>query len=202
MWLASGSRLAPSRSTCRPLCRLCHWMPGAPRQRNTKGTPETPATRWTVDASLLRWLCGTRMTITGSSPARTESSIELFCSMVAKLAKTPKSRHARAREDCVQFARAIIQRWSQRSHDPYVADKRDPVPLLTEFATALPTLNDRDTVAEFLSTACRIATGCCRWTNSCLQRAAHLAGHAFTDELKGTVPDAVGPKIRRGVDAA
>src|SRR5262249_1307984 len=78
------------------------------------------------------------------------TSIPLFNSMVAKLAKTPKKRLEDARNDCIRFARAIIAEWPRTHFRYWQGTPREPSPR-EDFPDLLLSLHDPAKIALFLS---------------------------------------------------
>jgi len=124
---------------------LDDWKPTSEEFEGYTGNAGNTLDRWYHHSAVVIWHCDDHFDVVASSGA-----FEMFGSMAAKLAKTPKKRLEDARRDCLRFARAIIARWPQRffGYGPLAAEAKSP---LDDFPKHVLLLHDRDTVAMFLS---------------------------------------------------
>ena len=88
------------------------WKPTSEEFEGYTGNAGNTLDRWYHRSAIVVWHRDHHFEVVASSGAA--DSIPLFCSMAAKLAKTPKKRLEAARTDCIRFARAIIARWPRR----------------------------------------------------------------------------------------
>ncbi len=127
------------------------WKPTSEEFEGYTGNAGNTLDRWYHRSAVVVWHRDHHFDVVASFGAF--SSIPLFCSMAAKLAKTPKKRLADARGDCVRFARAIIAKWPRRSsgYEGYVPRQAAEKTPLDDFPQHLLLLHDRDTAGMFLS---------------------------------------------------
>lgn len=124
------------------------WKPTSEEFEGYTGNAGNTLDRWYHRSAVVIWRRDHHFEVIASSGAF--ESIPLFCSIVAKLAKTPRNRAEDARRDCVRFAQAIIAQWPRRSFGYGFVESREESPV-GEFPKHLLKLHDRDTVAMFLS---------------------------------------------------
>ena len=89
------------------------WKPTSEEFEGYTGNAGNTLDRWYHRSAIVVWHRDHHFDVVASSGAA--DSIPLFCSMAAKLTKTPKKRLEEARIDCIRFARAIIARWPHRT---------------------------------------------------------------------------------------
>jgi hypothetical protein len=124
------------------------WKPTSEEFEGYTGNAGNTLDRWYHRSAIVVWHRDHHFDVIASSGAA--DSIPLFCSMAAKLTKTPKKRFQEARVDCIRFARAIIARWPHRTTGYGHAATREKSPY-DDFPKCLLTLHDRDTIAMFLT---------------------------------------------------
>jgi hypothetical protein len=124
------------------------WKPTSEEFEGYTGNAGNTLDRWYHRSALVVWHRQHHFDIVASCGAA--DSIPLFCSMTAKLAKTPKVRHEQARLDCVRFARAIIANWPRRRIG-YARSAKEEVLLADEFLEHALLLHDREVIALVLS---------------------------------------------------
>ncbi|REJ76643.1 MAG: 2OG-Fe(II) oxygenase [Planctomycetota bacterium] len=124
------------------------WKPTSEEFEGYTGNAGNTLDRWYHRSAIVVWHRDHHFDVIASSGAA--ESVPLFCSMAARLVKTPKKRLEEARRDCLRFARAIIARWPHRTfgYGPLQTGEKSP---LDDFPQHLLLLHDRDTVAMFLS---------------------------------------------------
>ncbi|OYV78702.1 MAG: hypothetical protein B7Z73_19485, partial [Planctomycetia bacterium 21-64-5] len=124
------------------------WKPTSEEYEGYTGNAGNTLDRWYHRSAIVVWHRDHHFEVIAGSGV--SSSIPLFCSMAAKLAKTPKKRLDAARTDCTRFAQAIIARWPKRGgYADYAVRESSPY---EDFLERLLTLGDRDVVARLLST--------------------------------------------------
>jgi len=166
------------------------WKPTSEEFEGYTGNAGNTLDRWYHRSAIVVWPRDRHFEVIAKSGA--VASIPLFCSLAAKLAKTPKQRIDEARLDCVRFARAIIATWPQ--HVGYGPPMREKSPL-DDFPESLLLLHDRDTIAMFLTTLAQRDP--LRSLRALLVGAGRELGWtAFADELK-TLLNAPSPKRAR-----
>ena len=126
------------------------WKPTSEEYEGYTGNAGNTLDRWYHRSALVVWHRDHHFDIVASSGAA--DSIPLFCSMTAKLAKTPKKRLEEARNDCIRFARAIIAHWPRRMGGYWHSVPGETSPY-ADFPEQLLKLHDRDMIALFLSKA-------------------------------------------------
>jgi hypothetical protein len=124
------------------------WQPSSQDYEGYTGNAGNTLDRWYHRSAIVVWRRDHHFDVVASSGAA--NSMPLFCSMMKKLAKTPRKRLEAARRDCIQFARAIVARWPQRYIGYWKSTGVEQSPL-TDFPEQLLMLHDRDTVAAFLA---------------------------------------------------
>jgi hypothetical protein len=122
------------------------WKPTSEEFEGYTGNAGNTLDRWYHRSAIVIWPRDHHFDVVASSGAR--NSVPLFSSMAAKLTKTPKKRLEVARNDCICFARAIVEVWPHQVNYWYSVphDKTS----LDDFPEHLLMLHDRDTVAMFL----------------------------------------------------
>lgn len=123
------------------------WKPTSEDYEGYRGNYGNTLDRWYHRSAIVVWRRDHHFDVIADSG--TYDSIPLFCSMVGRLAKTPKKRLDEARADCVRFAQAIIARWPQTFRG-YGAREKSPY---DDFLKGVLKLDDRDAIARMLSTA-------------------------------------------------
>jgi hypothetical protein len=123
------------------------WQPTSEEYEGYTGNEGNTLDRWYHRSALVVWHREHHFDVVASSGAA--DSIPLFCSMTAKLAKTPKKRLDEARGDCLRFARAIIAHWPERIIG-YWRARREETASYGDFMEPLLALRDRDAVAQLL----------------------------------------------------
>jgi len=91
---------------------LDDWKPTKEEYEGYTGNAGNTLDRWYHRSAIVLWHADHHFDVIvqgGICP-----SIDMYFSMRAKLAKTPKKRLDEAREDCFRLARAIIHRWPTR----------------------------------------------------------------------------------------
>ena len=127
---------------------LDDWTPTSEEYEGYTGNAGNTLDRWYHRSALVLWHRDHHFDVLAT--AGTTNSIPQFCAMATSLAKTPRKRLAEARNDCIRFARAIINswphggRWKRYSEIEETSSEDD-------FTAALLLLHDRDTIAAFLS---------------------------------------------------
>jgi hypothetical protein len=106
--------------------------------------------RWYHRSALVLWHRDHHFDVIVSSGAI--ESIPMFCAMAARLVKTPKNRLEEARNNCIRFARAIINRWNCRGYWGRDSETKGTSSPDEDFSGSLLLVRDRDTIAAFLST--------------------------------------------------
>ena len=125
------------------------WKPTAEEYEGYTGNAGNTLDRWYHRSAIAVWHRDHHFDVIAHSGAY--DSIPLFCSMVARLAKTPKKRLDAARADCVRFAQAIIARWPRTvGYGYYAVREKSPY---DDFLKSLLTLGDGEAIARMLSTA-------------------------------------------------
>ncbi len=124
------------------------WKPTSEEFEGYTGNAGNTLDRWYHRSAIVVWPRDHHFEIVASSGAA--ASIPLFCSMGAKLARTPKARVEEARSDCIRFARAIIRTWPQRTV-PYWRHKSAEKSPSDDFPEHLLMLHDRNAISMFLS---------------------------------------------------
>jgi len=124
------------------------WKPTSEEFEGYTGNAGNTLDRWYHRSAIVIWHRDHHFDVVASSGAT--DTIPLFCSMAAKLTRTPKKRLEEARIDCIRFARAIIARWRHRPIGYGHAATREKSPY-DDFPEHLLTLHDRDTIAMFLT---------------------------------------------------
>ena len=122
------------------------WKPTSEEFEGYTGNAGNTLDRWYHRSAIVVWGRAHHFDVLASSGA--DECIPLFRSMAARLTKTPAKRREQAREDCLRFARTIIDTWPWRVPG-YGREETAP---WKDFATQLLSLHDRDTIARFLST--------------------------------------------------
>ncbi|HUY32790.1 MAG TPA: 2OG-Fe(II) oxygenase [Pirellulales bacterium] len=124
------------------------WKPTSEEFEGYTGNAGNTLDRWYHRSAIVVWRRAHHFDVVAGSGAA--ESISLFCSMAAKLARTPRKRFEEARADCVRFARAIISRWPSTVGYAHRAPRRESPH--DRFQKHLPALRDRETIAMFLTT--------------------------------------------------
>ncbi len=124
------------------------WKPTSEEFEGYTGNAGNTLDRWYHRSAIVVWHRDHHFEVVASSGAT--DSIPLFCSMTAKLTRTPKKRLEESRIDCIRFARAIIARWPNRTIGYWHSATREKSPY-DDFPIHILTLHDRDTIAMFLS---------------------------------------------------
>ncbi len=170
---------------------LEQWKPTSEEYEGYTGNAGNTLDRWYHRSAMILWHRDHHYDVIARSGAG--HCVPLFCSMTAKLAKTPKKRLNAARLDCVRFARAITDCWPQRRIGHWHAGTPEKSPL-DEFPEQLLQLHDRDTLAHFLSQLAerddslplsKFIVAACR----------EFGWNAFSSELLGLL--AAPPKVHR-----
>lgn len=125
------------------------WKPTSEQFEGYTGNEGNTLDRWYHRSALVVWHRDQHFEVVASSGA--EASIPLFCSLMSKLAKTPKKRQDQARGDCVQLARAIIARWPRRVPKSAFESRFAKEVPYEECAEQLLSLGDQETIAQFLA---------------------------------------------------
>jgi hypothetical protein len=89
------------------------WKPTSEEFEGYTGNAGNTLDRWYHRSAIVVWHRDHHFDVVARSG--TADSIPLFCSLAAKLTRTPKKRHEAARIDCVRFARAIITQCGRRA---------------------------------------------------------------------------------------
>ncbi len=124
------------------------WKPTSEEFEGYTGNAGNTLDRWYHRSAIVIWHRDHHFDVVASSGAT--DSIPLFCSMAAKLARTPRKRLEEARSDCIRFARAIIAGWPHHTIGFGHPATREQSPY-DDFPEHLLTLHDRDTIAMFLT---------------------------------------------------
>lgn len=124
------------------------WKPTSEEFEGYTGNAGNTLDRWYHRSAIVIWQREHHFEVVASSGAT--NSIPLFCSMTAKLTKTPRKKLEEARNDCIRFARAIIGGWPRHTFGYWdtVTQVKSPY---DDFPEQLLTLHDRDTIALFLT---------------------------------------------------
>jgi hypothetical protein len=130
---------------------LDHWKPTSEEYEGFTGNAGNTLDRWYHRSAIVVWRRDHHFEVIAKTAFA--DCVPLFYSMAAKLSKTPKKRLEEARNDCIQFARAIISRWPSRGMDWHFPKREKSV--LDEFPDFLLQVRDRDTAALFLSKAAK-----------------------------------------------
>lgn len=124
------------------------WKPTSEEFEGYTGNAGNTLDRWYHRSAIVLWHRDHHFDVVSKcGPAVT---MPLIRSMVAKLAKTRKTRLDEARADCIRFARAIIANWPRQHRANWLLQLREPSPL-EDFPDLLMSLHDRDTNARLLS---------------------------------------------------
>jgi hypothetical protein len=159
---------------------LDDWKPTSEEFEGYTGNAGNTLDRWYHRSAIVLWHRDHHFEVIASSG--TASSIPLFCSMVAKLTKTPKKRLEAARSDAMRFARAIIAVWPHSYHGYWDRPTQERAPQ-EDFPQPLLTLHDRDAIALFLSkVAERDQT--LRLNSFVVAACREFGWNAFSQELK------------------
>ncbi|MFT5524213.1 MAG: hypothetical protein ACI9HK_002164 [Pirellulaceae bacterium] len=121
------------------------WKPASEDYEGYTGNAGQTLDRWYHRSAIVVWHEAHHFDVLAR--AGTEKSVELLCSMMKKLDKTPKKRLEPARQDCVRLTGAIIQKWPTR----YEAHHNGDEPWLADFICRLQELCDLDLAKGFLS---------------------------------------------------
>ena len=171
------------------------WKPTSEEFEGYTGNAGNTLDRWYHRSALVVWHRDHHFDVVASSGAA--DSIPLFCSMTAKLAKTPKKRLEEARNDCIRFARAIIDQWPRRMGGYWHSAPGETSPY-ADFPEQLLKLHDRDAIALFLSKAAE-QDQTLRLDSFVVAACREFGWNAFAPELKQLLasrPDAFGrPEI-------
>jgi hypothetical protein len=124
------------------------WKPTSEEFEGYTGNAGNTLDRWYHRSAIVVWHRDHHFEVIAKSGQA--SSVPLFCSMAAKLAKTPKKRFEEARLDCIRFARAIIERWP-KSYGGHGYFSNSESSKEKDFQKHLLMLHDRDTIAMFLA---------------------------------------------------
>ena len=124
------------------------WKPTSEEFEGYTGNAGNTLDRWYHRSAMVVWHREHHFDVVASGGP--DESISLFCSMAARLAKTPKKRLEAARTDCLRFARAITAKWprSARGYGHFSAPDKS---LVDAFLEHLLLLHDRDTIAALLT---------------------------------------------------
>lgn len=127
---------------------LVDWTPTSEDFEGYTGNAGNTLDRWYHRSAVVLWKRNHHFDVVASSGAA--NYIPQFCTMVARLSTTPRKRLDEARNECLRFARALIDNWPCRpaGYGGYPGRKE---PSLDPFADQLLLLHDRDTIARFLS---------------------------------------------------
>jgi 2OG-Fe(II) oxygenase superfamily len=156
------------------------WKPTSEEYEGYTGNAGNTLDRWYHRSAIVVWHRDHHFDVIASCGAMV--SIPLFRSMVAKLAKTPKKRLVEARNDCIQFARAIIAEWPRQLMARWHSAPREKAPT-DDFPKFLLALRDRDTVALFLAKLAEKDEGF-RLNSSIVAACREFGWTAFAGELK------------------
>jgi hypothetical protein len=126
---------------------LDKWKPTSEEYEGYTGNAGNSLDRWYHRSAIVVWHPENHYKIITRGHAA--ACIPDFLSKVKKLAKTPKAKLEAARADCLRYAHALIANWPWRWSQTYHGNADSS--LHDEFATAIPSLHDRDLVAAFLS---------------------------------------------------
>jgi hypothetical protein len=159
---------------------LDDWTPTSEEFEGYTGNAGNTLDRWYHRSALVLWHRDHHFDVIASSG--TNHSIPLFCEMATRLAKTPKQRLKEVRDDCIRFARAIINRWPDRGYW-YHFSETEGTSSGDHFAESLLHLHDRDTIAAFLSTLAK-RDQALRLDNLVLAASHEFGWNAFDQELK------------------
>ncbi len=124
------------------------WKPTTEEFEGYTGNAGNTLDRWYHRSAIVLWHRDHHFDVVSSSGAG--NSIPLFCSMAAKLEKTPKKRLEAVRTDCIRFARAIIDRWPKGTLSFWHSVKQEKSSY-EDFPKHLLKLHDRDAIAAFLA---------------------------------------------------
>ena len=113
---------------------LDDWKPTKEEYEGYTGNAGNTLDRWYHRSAIVLWHADHHFDVIVQGGIR--PSIDMYFSMHAKLAKTPKKRLDEAREDCFRLARAIIHRWPTRYHHSRDTLKDDQ-PWLRQFILTL-----------------------------------------------------------------
>ncbi|MCE9565930.1 MAG: 2OG-Fe(II) oxygenase [Planctomycetes bacterium] len=124
------------------------WKPTSEEFEGYTGNAGNTLDRWYHRSAIVVWHRDHHFEVVASAGAAV--SIPLFCSMVKKLAKTPKKRLEAARSDSIHFARAIVALWPKQTFGFGYSQRAEKSPF-NDFPEHLLLLHDRDTIAAFLT---------------------------------------------------
>ncbi len=124
------------------------WKPTSEEFEGYTGNAGNTLDRWYHRSVIVVWQREHHFDVVASSGET--DSVPLFCSMAAKLAKTPKKRLEAACADCIRFARAIVAAGPHQTTGFGHPASQEQSPN-DDFLEHLLTLHDRDTIARFLS---------------------------------------------------
>lgn len=125
-----------------------NWKPTREEHEGYTGNAGNTLDRWYHRSAIVVWHRDHHFDVIAS--CGTATSIPMFCSMAAKLTRTPKKQRESAREDCIRFARSIIAQWPRGYESYRRTDDRDDT-TDKQFCTRLLSLRERDTIVAFLS---------------------------------------------------
>ncbi|QDU24250.1 2OG-Fe(II) oxygenase [Urbifossiella limnaea] len=123
---------------------LDDWKPTSEEYEGYTGNAGNTLDRWYHRSAVVVWPRERHYDVVTRGNAT--ASIPQFCSLVKKLAKTPKAKLEPARGECLRFARALVANWPHRHSHSHAA----PSPC-DQFPASVLALHDRDAVAAFLT---------------------------------------------------
>lgn len=166
------------------------WKPTSEDFEGYTGNAGNTLDRWYHRSAIVVWHRDRHFDVIAQSGQ--DNCLPLFCSLAAKLKKTPKKRLEEARLNCVRFAYAIIAQWPDlmaRFGGRVAARENEPA---ENFAEHLLPLHDRDVVSLFLTTLSK-RDPTVRLSSLVMAACREFGGAAFATEMRSllSVPPAL-----------
>lgn len=188
-WSSIG--LDPAAVVCR--VPMAQWKPNRQEYEGYTGNAGNTLDRWYHRSAIVVWPREQHFEVLAKSGQ--SNSLPMFQSMMAKLAKAPKSERESLRGDCLRFARAIIGRWRGQYYSGSL-DGESAKTSCDPFAKRLLKLHDRETISQFLAALTNNNCGT-RLDGFVLEACREFGWSAFAAELKALVLPAPPGKFAR-----
>lgn len=127
------------------------WIPTEQDYEGYTGNAGNTLDRWYHKSAIVMWPNSQRFNVI--TQMGLDYAIEKFLEVVAKRSKLKGEKRVDATHECVEFAKAIISSWPNRTH--FSMSQDDASSLFTHFSEALPKLESAEVVSEFLQMVTR-----------------------------------------------
>jgi predicted 2-oxoglutarate/Fe(II)-dependent dioxygenase YbiX len=127
------------------------WIPTKQDYEGYTGNAGNTLDRWYHKSAIILWPNSQRFNVI--TQMGLGFAICKFLELVPKRSKLKSEKLANATLECIEFARAIIGKWPDRTHSSSSRDETDS--LFADFSEALPQLESSELVGEFLQMVTR-----------------------------------------------